>query len=66
MKHKQSEWCRKWTAIKKDHLTKEKNKIVIKGPVFTINNTPIQTFDEFQYLGRILDGNDNDWCYAIK
>jgi hypothetical protein len=37
--------------------------------MFTINNTPIKTVDEFKYLGRILDKNDNDWpavCHAIK
>jgi hypothetical protein len=59
--HKQSERCRKWTAIKQDRLTKERDSIVIKGTMFTINNTPIKTVDEFEYLGRILDKNDNDW-----
>jgi hypothetical protein len=29
--------------------------------MFTINNTPIKTVDEFKYLGRNLYKNETDW-----
>jgi hypothetical protein len=36
------------------------NKVKVEEIVFTIGNTPIKKVDEFKYLGRMLEKNDND------
>jgi hypothetical protein len=64
--HKQSEGCRRWTTIKQEQLESERNKIVIESTQFTINNKPIKNTDEFKYLGRILEKNDNDWPATVN
>jgi hypothetical protein len=60
-KHKQSAIGKKWTTIREERQSSERNKIMIEGTIFTIIGTLIRTVGEFKYLGRILDKSDNDW-----
>jgi hypothetical protein len=60
-KHIQSAICKKWTAMKQEQQISKANKILIQETVFTINGAPIKSTNEFKYLGRVLERNDNDW-----
>jgi hypothetical protein len=42
-------------------MESKRNKNVIEGTNFTINNAPLKNGEEFKDLGQVLEKNHTDW-----
>jgi hypothetical protein len=59
--HQESQRCIEWTKRKTEREQDSVNKSVIANTVFTVDGVPLKQVNEFKYLGRILEKNDNNW-----
>ena len=57
--HQNTKECQQFAIIQANRILGEEQKTA-KQTIFTIGSTPIETVQEFKYLGRILDDRDQD------
>ena len=63
--HQSSQICKKRAQIRKDRIADKMNKESATTTSFKVGSTTIKNVEEFKYLGRIIDKDDDDWP-AVK
>jgi hypothetical protein len=59
--HQKSNECQRWSKVLNDRETYDKKHENSRRHNIYSNGTPIKKVSQFQYIGRILDSNNNDW-----